>query len=573
MRIGENMRRLRSEAQRRRRGVLVRNLQLHVVRADFLETQRHDALRQVGFVAFAAEVREEQMAEAAAHDVGGAVGGGLIRQMAVPAKNPLLQAPGPAGTVLQHLHIVIGFQHEHIRLTDALGDDARDVAEVGGKADVARSGAQEEAHRVLRIVRQRERLDREVADFKARAGGEQPEFGAHAGDTFDFVLGGAIAVNGQVQFVRESFQAGDVITVLMGDENGREIFRRAADAGQALADLSHAESRVHQHARLAGFNITAVAGGAAAEDREFDCHPETLGPGAQGGNAFLQCSGWRMSGSELRLIHGCYPATEPDADLTMKSATRLLVVLTCLPGLFTARADLLDQFRSLTKGTNQTSLATAALAQSDVIDGLKQALGNGVQQAVTRLGSADGFLTNLAVRIPMPEKLRSAEKTLRAIGQEKLADDFIASMNHAAEQAVPVAASVFGDAIKQMSIEDAKGILSGTNNAATQFFRRTTETNLYGRFYPIVQHATEQVGVTASYKQMVGKLGNAGGLGGLFGGRSKALMQTADLDAYVTQKGLDGLFAMVAEEEKRIRENPAARTSELLKKVFGAVGK
>lgn len=238
-----------------------------------------------------------------------------------------------------------------------------------------------------------------------------------------------------------------------------------------------------------------------------------------------------------------------------------------------ARADLLDQLRSLAGGTNRTAIASA-LSQTDVVDGLKQALAKGVEQAVALLGRTNGFLTNLNVKIPLPEKLRTAEKTLRAVGQDKLADDFIASMNRAAEQAVPVAAGVFGDAIKQMTIADAKGILSGTNNAATQFFRRTTETNLYAKFYPIVQKATDQVGVTTQYKQMMAKVGGSGGfLGGLFGSKSKGPMQAGDLDAYVTNKALDGLFLMVAEEEKRIREHPAARTTELLKKVFGSGGK
>lgn len=238
-----------------------------------------------------------------------------------------------------------------------------------------------------------------------------------------------------------------------------------------------------------------------------------------------------------------------------------------------ARADLFEQLRSLAKGTNQSSFAAGALSSGEVAAGLKEALAKGVERAVASLGRTDGFLTNLNVKIPMPEKLRTAEKTLRTLGQDRLADDFIASMNHAAEQAVPVAASVFGDAIKQMSVADAKSILSGTNNAATQFFRRTTETNLYGQFYPIVQKATDQVGVTTQYKQMMSQVGSGGFLGGLFGSKTKAVMADADLDAYVTTKALDGLFLMVAEEEKRIRENPAARTTELLQKVFGAATK
>ena len=137
-------------------------------------------------------------------------------------------------------------------------------------------------------------------------------------------------------------------------------------------------------------------------------------------------------------------------------------------------------------------------------------------------------------------------------------------------QAVPEAAAVFGDAVKQMSISDAKSILTGTNNAATQFFRRTTQTNLYARFRPIVEKATAKTGVTASYKNMLSKAGSTslgGALGGFLG--SDAL----DLDNYVTTKSLDGLFKMVADEEKKIRENPAARTTDLLKQVFGAVAK
>ncbi len=140
-------------------------------------------------------------------------------------------------------------------------------------------------------------------------------------------------------------------------------------------------------------------------------------------------------------------------------------------------------------------------------------------------------------------------------------------MNRAAEQAVPEAAAVLGDSVKQTSIADAKSILTGTNNAATQYFRRTSETNLFTRFHPIVQRATEQAGVTRAYKQMMDKAGAAGSLASSLLGRD-----STDIDSYVTQKALDGLFLKMAEEENRIRENPAARTSDLLQKVFGAVG-
>lgn len=233
----------------------------------------------------------------------------------------------------------------------------------------------------------------------------------------------------------------------------------------------------------------------------------------------------------------------------------------------------LDFLKSAVGSTNSTGAALAGLSPDQMAGGLKEALGKGVERAVAFLGRTNGFLTNLNVKITMPAKLQSVEKGLRAVGQGQLVDDFIGSMNRAAEQAVPAAAAVFGDSIKQMSIADAKSILSGTNDAATQYFRRTTQTNLQAKFYPLVQKATDSVGVTASYKQMMGKFSSAGSLGGLFGSKSSAKLDTADIDTYVTDKAMDGLFKVVAEEEKNIRANPLARSSELLQKVFGAAAK
>ena len=228
------------------------------------------------------------------------------------------------------------------------------------------------------------------------------------------------------------------------------------------------------------------------------------------------------------------------------------------------------------KGNNTATLpaSVSALSQDQVVQGLKEALSKGVQQAVSRLGHDGGFLTNLNVKIPMPEKLRAVEKTLRAVHEDKLADQFIETMNHAAEQAVPEAAEVFGNAIKNMSLADAKSILAGTNNAATQYFRTATETNLFEKFLPIVKKATDQAGVTSAYKRCLEKVEGGGALGGLGSfGRSLLGSEAVDVDSYVTNKALDGLFKMVADEEKRIRENPIARTSDLLQKVFGAVTK
>jgi hypothetical protein len=261
----------------------------------------------------------------------------------------------------------------------------------------------------------------------------------------------------------------------------------------------------------------------------------------------------------------------------MKSSLKLLLVAVCLWPLSSARADWRDLLGlTKSKSTNQPAVLPSglgALSQDQMVQGLKEALGKGVEHAVATLGRDGGFLTNLNVKIPMPEKLRSVEKTLRTLGQNKMADDFVGSMNHAAEKAVPEAAAVFGDAIKQMSIADARTVLTGPDDSATQYFRKTTQTNLFARFHPIVQKATEQVGVTAQYKQMMAKVSGAGSLGGMLGGSSLLSPDTLDLDGYVTNKALDGLFKMVAAEEKRIRENPLARTTDLLQKVFGSAAK
>ncbi len=196
-----------------------------------------------------------------------------------------------------------------------------------------------------------------------------------------------------------------------------------------------------------------------------------------------------------------------------------------------------------------------------MVAALKEALDKGTRYAVDKLGKEGGFLDNAQVRIPMPDSLAWVEKSLRTLRQDQLADEFIATMNHAAERAVPEAAAIFSEAIRAMTLEDARGILAGPDDAATRYFRDKTGNELTGKLRPIVTDATSRAGVTAAYKDMVAK---AGGLGGLLSPES------TDLDGYVTEKTLDGLFLMLAEEEKRIRENPLARTSDLLEKVFGS---
>ena len=212
--------------------------------------------------------------------------------------------------------------------------------------------------------------------------------------------------------------------------------------------------------------------------------------------------------------------------------------------------------------TAATQTGALALSQSEIAEGLKQALDQGVQHAVTQLGQPGGFLDDARVRIPMPDQLVWAEKTLRTLGQNQLADEFVQSMNRAAEQAVPEVTSVFGDAIRDMSLQDARRILDGPEDAATSYFRDTSSDALTKRISPIVSKATSSTGVTSSYKSMMGK---AGGISSLLG------TDSVDLDSYVTQKAMDGLFLMIAEQEKLIRENPLQRSTDILQKVFGAV--
>lgn len=231
-----------------------------------------------------------------------------------------------------------------------------------------------------------------------------------------------------------------------------------------------------------------------------------------------------------------------------------------------SQAGLSDYLDSITQSVTGTGGgdAAAALSEDEMVAGLKEALDRGTQFAVDKLGQEGGFLNNSKVRIPMPDSLAWVEKSLRSIGQDSLADEFIATMNHAAEQATPEAAAIFGDAIRQMSVQDAKDILAGPEDAATQYFRTHTGDALAQKMRPVVESATARTGVTSAYKNMTAQ---AGGITSLLPG------SVTDLDGYVTDKTLDGLFLMIAKEEKRIRENPLGYSSDLLQKVFGAYAK
>ncbi len=215
-----------------------------------------------------------------------------------------------------------------------------------------------------------------------------------------------------------------------------------------------------------------------------------------------------------------------------------------------------------TKSTPAESSTAGSLTNSDVVGGLKEALQKATQYAVTNLGADNGFLNNQRVRIPMPGSLQKVESTLRSLGASKYADEFVETMNHAAEKAIVKAAPIFTKAVSEMSFEDGMKILKGPDNAATEYFRSKTENNLSQQMLPITKQMTDSSGVTSSYKTMIDKLGFAKSLVG---------ENNVDLDQYVTQKAVDGLFVMVAEEEKNIRKNPVEQTTNLLKKVFGSL--
>lgn len=213
---------------------------------------------------------------------------------------------------------------------------------------------------------------------------------------------------------------------------------------------------------------------------------------------------------------------------------------------------------------------TAAVAQAGPLDaissgdasaGVKEALTAGADYAVSSLGKNGGFLGNKSVRIPLPGYLEKAESSLRMFGMGKQADQLIETMNHAAENAVAEAKPILLDSIKKMSLQDAKGILTGGEDSVTQYFKRTSSGALTGKFMPIVKGETKKLQLAEQYNSLAGKVAGVG------------LMdkKDADIDSYVTQKAMDGLFKMIAEEEKRLRANPLGASTDLLKKVFGAL--
>ncbi len=216
---------------------------------------------------------------------------------------------------------------------------------------------------------------------------------------------------------------------------------------------------------------------------------------------------------------------------------------------------------SLSLGGTAMAIGIDSLSNSDTAAGLKEALTRGAEIAVGQLGKKDGFLSDKRVRIPLPDSLRSVEKAMRTFGMKKQADELIETMNRAAEMAVVEAKPILTNAVKSMSFEDARGILAGGEDAATQYFKRTTSKDIAAKFLPIVKQATAKVDLAGQYNQYAGQAAKLGLLD----------EKDADLDTYVTQKAMDGLFKMIAEQEKSIRKDPIGTGSAMLKKVFGAL--
>ena len=217
-----------------------------------------------------------------------------------------------------------------------------------------------------------------------------------------------------------------------------------------------------------------------------------------------------------------------------------------------------SQFGDLLKSF-KNALGVDSLTEDEIVDGLKEALRIGTGNAVQQVSKIGGYYDNPDIRIPLPEPVKKAENLLRLSGLGSQVDAFEKSMNRAAERAAPEAKSLFWDAIKKMTFSDAKKILNGRDNEATLYFEEKTSDRLGALAKPIVHDAMAEVGVTRTYQQLDAKVRTVPFAGNL----------NFDLDQYVTDRALGGLFFMLAEEERKIREDPAARTTELLKKVFG----
>lgn len=202
------------------------------------------------------------------------------------------------------------------------------------------------------------------------------------------------------------------------------------------------------------------------------------------------------------------------------------------------------------------------ITDSEASGGLREALTQGAGRAVEMLGRKDGFLANKKVKIPLPDGLAQVEPVMRMAGRGKDFDNLVTAMNRAAEAAVPEAKTLLVDAVKQMSVEDARAILTGGDDSATRYFKSKTQAPLVGKFLPIVKQSTDRLALAEQYNKLAGQAASFGLVKG----------EDAQIEGYVTRKALDGLYLMIAEEEKAIRRNPVQAAGSLAQKVFGMLG-
>jgi hypothetical protein len=207
------------------------------------------------------------------------------------------------------------------------------------------------------------------------------------------------------------------------------------------------------------------------------------------------------------------------------------------------------------------AIGLAELTNQDASRGIKGALDEGVTSAISKLGVAGGFMNNPKVKIPLPPALEELSKGMRMMGRGKDADELVASMNQAAEQAVPEAKELMAKAVKSMSLQDAKGILTGGDDSVTKFFRAKTAAPLALKFLPIVKQTTDRLGLAQKYDRLAGQGAKLGLVKG----------DAGNIEQYVTDKALDGLYLMIGEEERTIRQDPAAAGSAIVSRVFGAL--
>jgi len=200
------------------------------------------------------------------------------------------------------------------------------------------------------------------------------------------------------------------------------------------------------------------------------------------------------------------------------------------------------------------------LSNGEIVNGLKEALTIGSKNSASAASKADGYFKHPSIKIPFPSEAKDMEQKLRSIGMGKQVDEFVLTLNRAAEEAAKEAAPIFVSAIKQMTITDGVKILKGKDDEATQYLNRTTSTQLHDKFKPVIKSATQKVDVTRYWSPLINAYNQI----------PFVQKMNPDLDEYVTQKGLDGLFYLVAQEELKIRKDPMARVTDLLKKVFGS---